>query len=258
MISLDTGLWRGQPAASTFNPLSLLPEFWVDSSDASTIYQDSGLTTLAAADGDPVGGWKDKSGNARHATQSSGANKPLFKISIQNGKNVVRFNGTSAVLNTASFGYAALTRWAFFVFKTTITDRRSVWSHSASDATDLFIFGNSSTAVYSDIGNAVGPYSQPSVTFASGYYLLGCVWTRPAGSSILTFYKNGSSSTPTVNSATLVPNTTAQLLNVGRGYSFGSQFHDSDICELIYGTSTLSAQNISDLTSYLNTKWGVY
>src|SRR4029077_11923747 len=36
-------------------------------------YQDTGLTTAAVADGDPVGGWQDQSGQGHHATQGTAA-----------------------------------------------------------------------------------------------------------------------------------------------------------------------------------------
>lgn len=257
-IGIGLGMALGRGGVAPFTPLSLAPLVWFDASDASTLFTDSALTTPATADGDAVGGWKDKSGNGYHATQASGPNKAQLKTAIQNGRNVVRFNGTSSVLDTASFGYAPLTRWAFFVYKTTVAAARSVWSHSASDATDLFAFGNSSTAFYNDIGTGVGPYTNPSSAFSSGYYLLGCVWDRTAGNSVLTFYKNGATTTPTITLATTTPNTTAQVLHLGKGFSFGSQFHDSDICELVYGSGTLTGTQSTNLNTYLNAKWGVY
>lgn len=86
---------------SGFNPLSI-PNLalWLDASDASTLFQDSGGTTAAAADGDVVGYAKDKGTNLWNATQGTALNKPILKLAIQNGRNVIRFDGSNDVLST--------------------------------------------------------------------------------------------------------------------------------------------------------------
>lgn len=256
MISLDLGLWR-RSGATSFNPFSLSPALWLDASDSSTLYTDSGLTTLVAADGDPVGGWKDKSGNTRHATQASGTNKPAYKTAIKNGLSVVRFDGVNDSLATATFGLETLTRWVFSVHRVSTGSLLSVFVHGTTDANELFTFATGPNGYYSDIGNTSGPYVDMSTTspFPAGYYVLGQVWSRPASSSILSFNKNGVASTPTVTGPTLTPNTTTQICQVGRRIS---NFFNADLCELIYGESNLTAQNTVDVLSYLNTKWGVY
>src|SRR5262245_63972414 len=66
-------------------------------SDTQT-YQDSGFSTPATADGDPVGGWKDQSGGARDVTQATSASRGTLKLSQVNGKPVVRFDGTDDFL----------------------------------------------------------------------------------------------------------------------------------------------------------------
>ena len=255
MIGLGLGIW--QSSASIFNPLSLSPALWLDASDASTLYTDSGLTTLVAADGDPVGGWLDKSGNTRHATQASGTNKPAYKTAIKNGLSVVRFDGVNDSLATATFGLSNLTRWVFSVHRVSTGSLVGVFVHGTTDANELFGFLVGPNGYYSDIGSSLGPYADLSTTspFSAGYYVLGQVWTRPASSSILSFNKNGVASTPTVSSPSNIPNTTTQIFNVGKRIS---SFFNADLCELIYGESTLTAQNTADVLSYLNTKWGVY
>src|SRR5262249_3142078 len=65
---------RGGAAASIFDPLTLTNlSLWLKG-DAGT-YQDSGFVTPATADGDPVGGWQDQSGNVRHFAQATAANR---------------------------------------------------------------------------------------------------------------------------------------------------------------------------------------
>ena len=86
----------------------------LDSSDAATLFQDDAGATPSVADADPVGRWSDKSGNNFHATKAS--NRPGLKLAIQNGLNVVRFDGANDSLvfsgsaldmfRDAAYGYA--------------------------------------------------------------------------------------------------------------------------------------------------------
>jgi len=84
---------------------------------------------------------------------------------------------------------------------------------------------------------------------------MGIIWTRPSTTSIVNAWINGVNSTPTVSGSTATPNTASQIFQVGKS---NAVFYNSDLCELIYGESTLTAQNTADVLSYLNTKWGVY
>lgn len=44
---------------------------WLDATDTTYLYQDSGFTTPVTSDGDRVGGWQDRSGNGRHWRQTT-------------------------------------------------------------------------------------------------------------------------------------------------------------------------------------------
>lgn len=49
---------------------------------------------LVLSDNDAVASWTDSSGLGNHAVQATEAAKPTYKTAIQNGKPVVRFDGT--------------------------------------------------------------------------------------------------------------------------------------------------------------------
>jgi hypothetical protein len=76
-------------------------QLWLDSSDASTLFNATTGGSLVAADGG-VARWEDKSGNARHATQSTAANRPARKTAIQGGRDVLRFDGSNDFMSVAS------------------------------------------------------------------------------------------------------------------------------------------------------------
>ena len=88
--AIPVSFLSGVPAA--FSPLDISGlQLWLKA-DAG-LWQDSVGGTPAASDGDVVGAWADQSGNARHATQATTSKKPLLKLAIQNGRDVVRFDG---------------------------------------------------------------------------------------------------------------------------------------------------------------------
>ena len=62
----------------------------------------SGVHTQATATSDPVGAWLDKSGNARHATQSTAGSRPKVSTAGMNGGRSVQFFGGNTEL--LSFG----------------------------------------------------------------------------------------------------------------------------------------------------------
>jgi len=73
-------LQRGSSTAA-FTPASIPGlVLWLDATDLSTLFQDSSLTTPVAANSDPVGGWKDKSGGNKNATQTVAGSKPLLTV----------------------------------------------------------------------------------------------------------------------------------------------------------------------------------
>ena len=57
---------------------------------------------LALSDGAAVATWPDSSGSGHNFTQATGANQPLFKTSIINGKPVLRFDGSNDYLSNSS------------------------------------------------------------------------------------------------------------------------------------------------------------
>ena len=96
-ISIGLSPANSATPKGAFSPASIAGlQLWLDAADASTLFTDSAGTIAATADGDPVGYWGDKSGNAVHALQTDGTQKPALKLAIKNSKNVCRFNSTTS------------------------------------------------------------------------------------------------------------------------------------------------------------------
>ena len=74
--------WRITPSFTQWTPALITTALWLDANDASTITQSSSLVSQV----------NDKSGNARHATSSSG-NRPTYAATGFNSRPTLVFNG---------------------------------------------------------------------------------------------------------------------------------------------------------------------
>jgi len=72
--------------------------YWLDASDTSTLFQDSVGATPVTANGQPVGLWRDKSGNNLHFSQATAGARPGFVAGTQAS---VRFDGLDDQLGLA-------------------------------------------------------------------------------------------------------------------------------------------------------------
>ena len=228
-------------ATDGFSPLSIPGlQFWVDAADSATLFTDFALTTLAVADGDDVGGWKDKSGNSRNALQNDGAKKPMLKLAIQNGRNVVRYDGINDLLtwsnvfsdNPCTFFGALKSSW-------TAGDDLVMGANAgfAPQALDFYQLAN--IATFQDRLTGFNHNNLPhaySITKSSTAILPrmdGTAGTSGAGSAV-----------------------SADFAVLGAGLSSGTYPFQGDIFEVLVYNSVLSGSDILLVEAYLKAKWG--
>lgn len=89
----SSGVWT--PAALYTGANGL----WVEASDLATLFQDSAMTTAVSANGNPVGAWKDKSGNGNHVTQATSTARPTYASGTY---PAISFDGSSQFLQVAA------------------------------------------------------------------------------------------------------------------------------------------------------------
>lgn len=225
---------------------------WYDASDASSIVSSSGNVTQ----------WNDKSGNARHAVISGGGSSPKTGVASLNGKNVITFNGsTEFLVAPASITSNAFTFFAVYRRNSggaTYGRVLSLFANGGSDYADTngFEFHAANASFLGVSAPLIGAYRNASAVTATSInygttYLLsatlngGTVSHNNSGAT-----SSGSTSTTSIN---------AQNLNLGAGGpgGGGDQFLNGYFAEHILYTRVLTTQEISDIRSYLSTKWGV-
>lgn len=262
-MQIGLGISPTQPygvAVPAFTPASISGlQLWLDASDASTLFTDSAGTTAATADGDPVGCWKDKSGNDYHATQTDGTFKPLRKNAIQNAKNIIRFDGTNDCLvcgNVINLVDSSLA--AFVAFKMTSSDGQIIGKSHAGAGNGRWTTYRLSGKIYLflEIDNQ---YSIESVDSGTSFRVLSAIYRRNSY-SVLRINNTQLNSIYTASSSTYI---TTDIFQIGAYQdSSGNEGNGNpmagDIGEiLIYRKSSISDENINTIENYLMSKWGL-
>ena len=223
-------------AIPPFNPASISGlQLWLDASDSSTLFRNSNGTTAATADGDPVGYWADKSGNGRAVTQTDGTKKPALKLAVKNNRNVIRLDGVND----------------FMQYLTNFT-----YQH-------IFVVNICRN------GNSVPPVCASSVVDGGGYQnpalrkLNNSTWGA----------NNADDWAPNVNiringaATNLLADNLWGLISANRGSQYTGgfvlssiylRFFSGDVAEILCYSSAINGNNLSQLESYLNSKWSIY
>lgn len=230
---------------TAFNPLSIAGlKLWIDFSDITKLYTDSAGTTPVSNDGDPIGRVVCKAtGNT--FVQTVTASKPTYKTNILNGRAIARYDGGDR-LSLASAAQNSLTYTMCSVGKTTNIANTQVILHNGDgniNGYGLWFYSSKRHVLYG--GLAFLQDGTPTTNYE--------LWTVTRG-SIATMSVNANNVTITNSGAT--PNVPASMSYIG-GSPSGS-FLSGDISELLMYDSNLTNDNLTLVTNYLNSKWGVY
>jgi hypothetical protein len=200
-------------------------------------------------DGDAISSWTDSSGNTNHAVQATGSLQPLYKTAIQNGKPVVRFDGTD---DYVQFGDAsALTAGTGFIVAKANADpaaastNAGLWhlgTHAATPTFYPFTDSNVYDAFGTDSRKSTG---NPTPTLAAFN-----VYTVSSAAGAWTSWFNGTQHFTTATNTVSFP-TDPKL---GRGIAAGVALL-GDIGEFLLYNSALSAGNRQAVEAYLKAKW---
>ena len=234
-----------------WDPSLITTALWLDAADASTIT----LTSSAVSE------WRDKSGNARHFTQSDSGSRPTVASATQNGLNALLYDGSNDHLNGPNSPEPYLI--AAVAKTSTAGIFRSMYGalSSASGSTD---------AVYFQSGNPprTATYARStSVDNLAGTDFVATAGVMPSGSFfIMAGYHDNTSIVCRLN-GTPGPTdaTTNSLKNLSTSIVGASYYNDAksdywpgEIGELIIlstlGVGSIEAEKVE---GYLAHKWGL-
>ncbi len=234
-------------SASAFSPSAISGlALWLKS-DAG-LYQSSG-GAAAVADNDPVGEWQDQSGAGAHVANATGDNRPVLKLAVQNGRSVVRFDGTNDELTKAASGISGTSFTIFVVLKSDNTggSTRGILNVGAASGGREWRLGTTAKAELLKAQVA----SMASGNTADDFTAFRLRAMTYDGATVV-FRLNGASDGGGSSSQTFSDG----QVSVGSGSTF--DFWDGDIGELLYYSSVLTSPQIDQVEAYLNGRWGVY
>ena len=239
LINFDRKCWGvyiggSEEVIAPWTPENITTQLWLDASDSSTITINSGA----------VSQWNDKSGNGRHATQATAANRPVVLTTNINGLDVLLFDDSNDAMTTGWNSTATNNYMIFSVanLNTGSRFRRMIASTTYNNHITPINGGNPSQAIQikgADVSSqwGVGGVSNISVLVAP-----------PTGNFL--HFSNGSQRT--INTVAV---TDWGVLTLGRLAVF-SEPMDGKFCELVvtYSSDTTTRQLVE---GYLAHKWGL-
>jgi hypothetical protein len=241
-----------RPVASGFNPkaISGLVGWW-DASDTATVTTDSGAVSQL----------NDKSGLARHATQTTPNNRPAYSGTL-NGRNVMTFDGSNDSLATGLesntlTGFATM----FSVCRPDFADATAAAFRTpllgrdttTSNPYGLTLFNSSGTLSLNTFWRGVGfnAAGGPQITLGTPAILVGGItatqFVRRVSGNAANF-----TSTPTQGTNSAAGN----FLQIGQDPS-QSRWWNGLIAETLVYDRALTLTEISTIEKYLGKKWGI-
>jgi hypothetical protein len=215
----------------------------------------SDTSTITEAGGD-VSQWDDKSGNARHVIQATGANQPTTGANTQNGLNVLDFDGDDFLAKTSvdvlDFFDAANNQVMLFAVgsRTSGVNFQPLNANGATTRVSLDV----RTSAFWDAANTSTARLAPASGVAVWPLSETAVWSVFRNGANMGVNLNGASIGTKSNASGTVTTQTATL-QVGRATP--GEATVGTICEVIV-VAGYSASAFSAITTYLNDKWAVY
>lgn len=228
---------------SVWTPSQILTHWWIDAADVSTIY-DAATGGSLTADGGFVGRIEDKSGNGRHATQNTSAQRPLRAgATISFSSRYLQFPPTVmgpnrcivGVWNSSATGGS--NDAGFLIFNTGPIDNPELNLGMFTGGNNINLWWNSGYAIQSNQGAAT------RAIYAASF-------ANTVGSVTATIHKNGTQTATGTRSGTWSSFTQT---NCAIGfYPRINAYRNGTLCELI----VCDPVNREIVEGYLAWKWG--
>lgn len=246
------GFFGGVVAAPAFVPTDITGLImWLDANDTSTLFDaTSGGSTVTSND-TAIARWEDKSTSAKHFKQSTSNNRPKLFTSSQNGKNVIRFDGTNDSMSFDS-SFFGLTEVTYFIAIKRVLDPPTTASKTGHPLEFLWAGNTQHHYPWTDgiiydatLTNSRKTTVNPTTSLANFH-----LYNVESKSSSWTSRLNKNQIFTTSSNTIAITGTT-----IGGGS--GGYWFDGDIGEFVAYSSILSATDRGKVEDYLYAKWGI-
>jgi hypothetical protein len=245
-------------------------KMWLDGADSSSISLNAGN----------VAEWRDKSGNLTHATQFTAASQPAYNSTGLNGRGVVEFDATEALVwasSTAAFNYMHNATGGSLVMvlqQDTASDPNAIRyiltnSQTSSSQTGFGIFFDDRASVTRNNGLVAGVnrgvggqatssgFANNAFPSGNGCAVLSVAFdnANATAASRIIARVNGTA-VSTGNAFTNAAATGNASTNLFLG-NFGGGGSLRGVAEMVFYEGVLSTTSFSRLESYAGAKWGI-
>jgi hypothetical protein len=227
--------------------------FWLDATDASTLFQDSAGNVPVTAAGQFIGRWKDKSANAWHVTANGGASgMPTLKAKQQNGFAGVRFDGSTDSMSSLLASLQG-SKYTVFVVGKRASEKSleavlSIHNSGSNDWSSVasICLGMGYNGILGDVRDQ---YFRSQLAHpGSG---VGFMYASKYDGTHNTVYLNGVAAAPVVSSGTL----SAETITLGARGAGLADHNNYDYFEVLIFDFALSDEYRQAVESYLGVKY---
>lgn len=242
-------------------------KIWLDAQDTSTLFQSIAGTGAVASDGDVVGYWGDKSGNAFHfKAAADNTTRPAFKVNRIGTKNTILFDNSNDLLQCTETGAVGISR-----NKSIITE--FVVVRNLGTAEFVTFFTNSGGSRFQGLVSATTMFLNGKRIDAEAFKQINSGSTLGAANYYLTFQIDFSTSTGTgrtYKNGTLI-NGSQNMAFDATGSPVATADTDSnmgpkipnvattapEVAEIVVCTGPLSAGELTSMHNYLAAKYSL-
>tara|TARA_R110000868_G_scaffold232603_1_gene486137 strand:+ start:32 stop:811 length:780 start_codon:yes stop_codon:yes gene_type:complete len=244
-----------------FTPSSIAGlKAWYDASDTATI----------SLSGSAVTQWNDKSGNSFNLTQATALRRPQSGVNTLNSLNVITFDGNdvlqAATASDWTFLHNSTGATIFFAayFNTVAVSGVLFATASSTAQSGVYIERSASDLILSEIyrgsgGTFVSSLAAGTLTDNTAKYASMVLDNSNATAANRLIYKINAGSNLTGNTYTGTPSASApnNPLYIGSYDTAGSSGFQGRFAEIIMYSGVLSGTDITNVNSYLSSKWAI-
>jgi len=230
---------------------------WLDAADDSTFSYSSGTE---------VSQWRDKSGNNFHANELQAVGNKPSRNTVVNGRKSLNFTSTEGDRLRVSSGMVFTNSVTAIVF---IKPGAQNYDYANILDQDHAMSGGANGWVIQRLGNGSNWQSWVSNAAGSDWFNPNAISyanntpqivTLRKGSSTVTLYSNGTSSTDVAIADQQIRQVGYLGLNIGswRAGGFSDRHYNGEICEIVVYNRALSLTELKQVHTYLGQKWGIF
>jgi hypothetical protein len=243
---------------NNWTPAEITTALWLDAADATTITESGGA----------VSQWNDKSGNDKHFSQGTAANRPIINSTAINSKPALVFDGINDHL-VAGSAVIPTTHSLFVVFVPTIENEIGVLlTQWAANQTGRFLIACNQNcgglAASGRLNSFNGSTTQGGCVISGGLGFASDVSITNTATIIESISATGSESWKLLKNGTEWDSATITSVYQGVNTALGtlsasqpSTYYDGQLAEIVMTASVLSLNDRQKIEGYLAHKWGL-